>query len=232
MQLTVRDVSKCLDVSEGIVVRWVKQRSLPAQQVGGQYRFNRAEVLEWATSQQIKVSPELFAHADDDEPVPGLVSAIEAGGIHYRLRDSNKETALRALVAILPLPDTVDRQMLLGLFLAREALSSTGIGGGIAVPHVRRPIVLHVTRPMISVAFIERPVDFGAVDGQPVHALFCLISPTVQSHLKLLSRLSFALHDERFRGVVQRQGLAEEILAEARRVEAGLRPTPGGEAGA
>jgi len=227
LQLTVRDVSKYLNVSESTVTRWIKQRRLPAQHVAGQYRFNRAELLEWATANQVKVSLELFDHLEmEDEPVPSLAEALETGGIFYQLQDTNKERALRALVEALPLPDGMDRELLLRLFLAREASASTAIGGGIALPHVRNPIVLHVTRPMVTLCFLERPVDFGALDGKPVHVLFSLICPTMRSHLQMLSRLSFALHDARFREVVTRQGAREEILLEARRVEATL----GGEA--
>ena len=60
MQLIVRDVATFLSVTESTVVRWIKQRGLPAQYIGGQYRFHRAELLEWATANQIKVSVELF----------------------------------------------------------------------------------------------------------------------------------------------------------------------------
>src|SRR5947209_396918 len=117
MQLTVRDVGKFLNVSEATVTRWVKQRGLPAQHVGGQFRFNRSELLEWATANQIKVSVEMFDHLDtEEEPVPNLAEALEAGGIFYRLPDTNKERALRAMVQVLPLPDGVDRELLLRLF--------------------------------------------------------------------------------------------------------------------
>ncbi len=47
----------------------------------------------------------------------------------------------------LPLPEAIDRDLLLRLFLAREALASTAVGDGIALSHVRNPIVLHVSRP-------------------------------------------------------------------------------------
>lgn len=223
MQLTVRDVSKFLNVSDSTVTRWIKQRGLPARHVSGQYRFNRAELLEWATANQIKVSLELFDHLDtQDEPVPSLAEALEAGGIFYQLQDTIKDRALRALVQVLPLPDGIDRELLLRLFLAREASATTAIGGGIALPHVRNPIVLHVARPMVTLCFLERPVDFGALDGQPVQILFSLICPTMRSHLQMLSRLSYALHDAKFKEVVMRQGQREEILQEARRVEAVL----------
>src|SRR5213076_3370625 len=49
--------------------------------------------------------------------------------------------------SVMPLPAQVDRELLLGMLLAREALQSTGIGDGIAIPHVRNPIVLHVAHP-------------------------------------------------------------------------------------
>jgi PTS system nitrogen regulatory IIA component len=125
----------------------------------------------------------------------------------------------------LPLPEGFDRQILLTLFLAREELASTAIGGGIAIPHTRSPIVLHVSHPLVTLGFLENPVDFGALDGQPVHVLFSMVSPTVPLHLKVLSRLSFALHDPGFRKVVVDRGSPEAILAEARRVEDAL---PGG----
>jgi len=232
MQLTVREVGKFLSVSESTVVRWIKQRGLPAQHVGGQYRFNRAELLEWATANRIKVAAELFDHPDSPaEPSPSVAEALEVGGIFYQVQDTNKNQALRALVQLLPLPEGTDRDLLLHLFLAREASASTGIGDGIALPHVRNPIVLNVTRPMVTLCFLEKPVDFGALDGKPVQVLFSLVSPTMRCHLQLLAHLSFALHDAKFKEVVLRQGKREEILQEARRVEAGLAAPPAREAG-
>jgi nitrogen PTS system EIIA component len=229
MQLTVREVAGFLNATEATVTRWIKQRGLPAQYVGGQYRFNRAELLEWATANRIKVSVELFDRLEGDpEPPPSLVASLEAGGIFYQLPDTGKERALRALVGVLPLPDGTDRELLLRLFLAREAAASTGVGDGIAIPHVRNPIVLSVTRPLVTLGFLERPVEFGALDGKPVHVLFTLICPSMPTHLQMIARLSYALHDPRFKESVLNQRPREEILAEARRVEATLGVPAGG----
>lgn len=223
MHVTVREVSKFLNVSESTVTRWIKQHGLPAHYIGGKYHFHRTELLEWATANQIKVSVELFDHLEnEDEPVPNVAEALEAGGIVYQLQATSQEQALRALVQVLPIPEGIDRELLLRLFLARESSASTGIGDGIALPHVRNPIVLHVDRPSVTLCFLETPVDFGAMDGQPVHVLFSLICPTMRNHLQLLARLSFALHEGKFRDVVMRQGKREEILQEARRIEATL----------
>jgi PTS system nitrogen regulatory IIA component len=225
MQLTTRDVTKFFSVSESTVQRWVKNRGFPAHRVSGQFRFSRAELLEWAAAQQIQVSPELFDNLDEEAAMPvSLAGAMETGGIYYGVADSTKETSLRAMVELMPLPANLDRQALLNLFLAREALGSTAVGDGIAIPHVRSPLVLGVERPSITLCFLERPVEFGALDARPVGILFSMICPTVRFHLQLLSRLSFALHKSEFRGAVLRHAPKDEILHQARRVDAGLLP--------
>jgi PTS system nitrogen regulatory IIA component len=220
MQLNVRDVARLLNVAEKTVYRWISQGNLPAYRVNEQYRFNRAELLEWATARKINVSEDLLAEPESTStPLPTLSAALRAGGIVYRLEGHDKPTVLRALVENMRLPEEVDRDFLYRVLLAREALGSTGIGDGIAIPHVRNPIVLHVSQPSITLCFLENPIEFGSLDGQPVHTLFSLVSPTVRAHLHLLSRLAFALRDPIFRQQIQGQGLREQIMSEAHRVD-------------
>lgn len=223
MQLTVRNVSDLFRVSEKTVYRWINQGILPAYRMNDQYRFNRAELLEWATTRKMNVSAELFEEPESDAtPIPSLVEALQAGGIFYRLGGTDKESALRSVVEHMRLPDEVDRAFVLRVLLARERLQSTGIGDGIAIPHVRNPIVLHVSRPMIMLCFLDHAVGFDALDGKPVFALFSLISPTVRAHLRLLSRLAFGLNHPGFRDAVLRQASRDEILNEARQVESAI----------
>jgi len=220
MELTVRDVTRFFRVSESTVSRWIKRRGLPAHFVGGHYRFHRTELLEWATSNRVQISLELFDHTDSDsQPAQTLCESLEAGGIFYKLPGGDKNCALRALVQVLPLPEEVDRELVLQLFLAREATASTAVGDGIAIPHVRNPIVLHVGQAHLTIAFLKDPVDFGALDGKPVHVLFSIISPTNRIHLQLLSRLSFALQDGGFRTTVIDHASRVEIMRELNRVE-------------
>lgn len=231
MQLTVRNVAELLNVSEKSVYRWITEGNLPAYRVSGQYRFNRAEVLEWATAQKINVSPKIFDDLQPNGvPLPELAEALQAGGIFYRLGGNDKESVLREIVETMRLPEEVDREFLLQVLLAREALESTAIGDGIAIPHVRNPIVLHVAKPLVTLGFLERPVEFGALDGKPVHALFSVISPTVRAHLHLLSQIAFALRDPEFKSVIIQQGNREDILGNVRRVLSGIKRSSGKEA--
>jgi PTS system nitrogen regulatory IIA component len=219
MQLTVRDLTEMFSVSEATVTRWVKHEDLPAQRVSGQFRFNRFEVLDWAIAHKIRVQSNLVEPQVDAQPYVSLADALDAGGVHYKVPGEDQEAALRAVVSRLPLPEDFDREELLRLFAAREALGSTAVGDGIAIPHARRPIVLHVPRSLVTLCFLKRPIDYQAPDGKPVRILFSVISPTVTAHVQLLARLSRALHDPGFKKSVVGTKPREAILREARRVE-------------
>jgi len=228
MQLTVKDAARLLSVSEKTVYRWIKQQIIPVYRINEQLRFNRAELLEWATSRRIPVSPEIFLEAERPQaPLPTLTEALRAGGVAYRLGGHDKPSVLRALIDVMKLPDEVDREFLFQVLLARESLGSTGIGDGIAIPHVRNPIVLHVTKPLIALCFLEHPIPFGAIDGQPVTTLFALISPTVRAHLHMLSRLGFVLQHPPFRAALRQQASRDELMSLLACAEATLPATNG-----
>lgn len=108
------------------------------------------------------------------------------------------------------------------MLLARERLGSTALGDGIAIPHPRNPIVLHVPRPTATLCFFEHPPGFGALDGKPVHTLITLEGPTVKGHLRLLSRLAFCLRDPGLKALLAEQAGRESILTAFREVEGRL----------
>ena len=219
MQLTVKEAAAVLRVSEKTIYRWVKESKIPNYRVNEQYRFNRAELLEWATSQKVAVSADIYRE-DDTEGLVGLEEALRSGGIYYRIGGTDKESVLRSVVEVMHLPEEVDRQFLLQVLLARESLGSTGIGEGVAIPHVRNPIVMHIPRPTITLCFLETPIDFAAIDGKPVHILFTIVSPTIRGHLHLLSKLAFGLRDPGLSAALARQAGREDILQAVQRVEA------------
>lgn len=218
MNLRVKDAAALLHVSEKTVYRWVAQTKLPFYQVNNQYRFNRADLLEWATSNRVPLSPQIMEEPGDAF-IPSLAEAFQTGGIYYRVEGNDKASVLRNMVNILALPREVDRDFLYQVLLARESLGSTAIGGGIAIPHVRNPITLHVERPLIALCFLENPIDFQSIDGLPVHTLFTIVSPTIKAHLSLLSRLSFALRTTAFAETVSRIGSREEIVRAAEQTD-------------
>jgi nitrogen PTS system EIIA component len=229
MKLKVREAAKLLSVSESEIYRWVDAGEIPCSITNHQPLFSRAELLEWAMARRLPASVELFEEPDVEAAQPlRLADALAHGGVHHGIRGDDRESVLRSVVEHLPLPDEQDRALLVELLLAREALGSTAIGDGIAIPHVRSPLVFPGIHAAAALCYLESPVAFDAPDGRPVHSLFTLVSPTIRGHLQLLSRLSLALLDPGFKAAVLRKDNRDDIVAEAERVEAALaqRPTP------
>jgi PTS system nitrogen regulatory IIA component len=219
VDLKVRDVARLLNVSEQTVYRWARKGELPAHRIHDQYLFNRVELQEWAALNKHRVSLELFAPDGSVEQPAGLLAALEHGGIVYDLPGSRREEVLAAVAKLPAIPASVDRELLYQLLLAREALASTSVGGGIAIPHPRDPVVANVDQPLVFLCFLRQPVDFRALDGQPVKVLFLLLSPSVREHLRTLARLASALHDESVKKLLAAAAPSDAILGRIAAIE-------------
>lgn len=220
MLLEPSEAAQALNVDEKTVVRWIRKDGLPAEQLHGNYRINPVDLLEWATERGIKVNPALYKmHQADDLPLPTLSQSLEAGGIHCNVNGGDKETVLRNVVTLLALPPELDPEFILQVLLAREAMGTTAVGDGIAIPHVRNPILVQLPIPKISLSYLAEPVDFGALDGKPVQLLFTIITPTIRMHLHLLSKLAYCLRDDRLRQILGRECNPAAIMAAVREIE-------------
>ncbi len=220
MQLTLRQATSYLDVDEATIRGWIKKRGLPAHRINEQLYLNAVELWQWATENGITVSRRLLddaKHTGDD--VPPLSALLAAGGIHPDVGGDDKSGVLRDVVARLALPADLDRDFLIQVLEAREAMGSTGIGDGIAIPHARNPILLHVEQPLVALCLLRHPVEFDAVDGIPVHALFVVISPSIPAHLKILARLGLVLRDPDLRRLLKERAAADAISRRVRDME-------------
>jgi PTS system nitrogen regulatory IIA component len=220
VQITVPEAAAYLGVDEDTVRRWIADRDLPVHRVSERLHLNAIEVWEWAVDRGIPVSRSLLdeARRTPDE-VPPLARLLADGGVYRDLEGSDKQTILAGIVRELPLPAEVNRDHLLAILEAREAMGSTGLGDGIAIPHVRNPILLHVQRPLVSLFLLRRPVNFDAVDHKPVHAVFLVVSPSIPSHLRILAKLGMALRDPKLRDLLRRRAANDEILARFEELE-------------
>lgn len=218
MNLSIRDAAALLGVSEESVYDWARAGEIPHTKVNDQYRFDKTELLDWATSRQMPVDPVHFSGGE--AAMPSLCDSIEAGGIFHGVGGTDLKSVFESVVKVLRLPDHVDREYLLQILLAREASGTTAVGGGIAVPHTRSPIVLRIGKPTVTLCFLASPVDFGAPDGKPVDTLFTVVGATVRAHLHLLSRIAWCLHDRELRALIDAKAEPEPLLAGFKRVEA------------
>lgn len=219
MQLSVPEAAQLLQVPEDTVYKWIRDRGLPASQFNGRYHLNKVWLLEWAHDKGIPLALESGAE------LPTLAEALALGGAHAEIPGASKLAVLQGVVERLPLPPEVDRAYLIDMLWMREKQGSTGFGGGIAIPHTRGPILLHVPAPLVTVGYLREPVDFGALDGQPVSALFVLVTPTNRVHLHLLSRLGRVLQDAAFVRLVQARAALQPLLERVRAIEGATPPS-------
>ena len=226
MNLSIRDAASLLGVSEETVFELARHGDIPHARINDQYRFDKIELLDWATSRRMPVDPALLLEADG--VMPSLSDSLDAGGIFYSVGGGDLKGVFECVVKLLRLPEQVDRDYLLQILLAREASGTTGVGDGIAVPHTRSPIVLRIGRPTVTLCFLAEPVDFNAPDKKPVHTLFTIIGATVRTHLHLLSRIAWCLHDVELRGLIEAKADARALLDGFRRVEDSIAARSGG----
>lgn len=219
MQLSVSDVAMQLDVTEETVWGWIREGAIPFLRVNEQYRLSSSEVLEWAIARGHKLSPQGLrrarAHHGDT-----LAQALQAGGVHTLERPESRQALLTLLVEACSGLTAAEKTTVKGLLLASEALGPTGLGDGIAIPHVRTPIVTRGAPATVATWYLQHPVDyFHAPDGKPVHTLFFVATPTPRAHLHFVSELMMALHDDAFRLALSERAPLERLVAEASRID-------------
>lgn len=219
-ELSVREVAGLLGVPEKRIWRWVGENAIPHYRLRDDVRFNRVELQEWAHARGEVVRPEGAGGS------PQLADAIARGGIAREVPGGSRAEVLAAVAALPGVPAGVDRARLAELLVARERLASTGLGGGVAAPHPRDPLVVAVGAPTVVVALLARPVDFGAADGRPVETVALVLSPTVNDHLATLARLAFALRDGELRALLAARAPDAAILGRLRALEARLGTPP------
>ena len=127
------------------------------------------------------------------------------------LRGQNKKSILEELVAPVSEIANVNQEDLVKVLMERERLGSTGIGGGIGIPHGK---MKNIDSLILGFGLSRKGVDFESLDGQPTHIFFLLITPDNSTglHLKLLARISRILKDDPFKTRLLNATNGDEIL--------------------
>lgn len=225
MEIDIQKVAKLLRTPERTLRRWARQGKIPAQERDGSYVFQMEDLAKWARRRNIPLNPPPVREAANP-PVPefSLYAAIKLGGALFNVGGKDAREVLSTVSDLLPLPGGINPDALLEQLLEREDLASTGIGHGIAIPHPRHPMKGIPPGGMITTCFLQQEVDFNAVDGRPVFILFVILSRDTETHLKLLSRLSFCLRDTAFVHFLKECETTEALLAKIEEMEEQIKP--------
>jgi len=124
-----------------------------------------------------------------------MIDFLRPEAILASLKAASKKQALQDLARRAAELTGQHERFIFDVLLERERLGSTGVGRGIAIPHGKLP---HLQGVFGAFARLERPIDFDAVDEQPVDLVFLLLAPegAGADHLKALARISRMLRDE------------------------------------
>lgn len=125
---------------------------------------------------------------------------------------SSKKRALEALSRQIALGDpSLSPRAVFDCLLARERLGSTGLGAGVAIPHGRVPNLRHAVGAFIK---LKEPINFDALDSEPVDLMFGLLVPedSTEEHLQLLSLLAESLSDEQLKAKLRSDVSSEQAF--------------------
>lgn len=221
MDLELKDVAELLNVAEPTILEWLASGAIPAYRWNDHYRFNRSEIEDWLIQRSSHENFERVNNSLDtrDECVAtkagslqfGLYRALYRGEVLDKVPGETKEAIIRYTMQRMADRFHFDADVLAELFLDRERMMPTGLGFGIGVPHTR-DFLLDTHYDIIVTVFPKQPLDYGALDGVPVHTLFFLFACDDRSHLNLLSKVAHLSADEQTRNFFQTKPSKELLL--------------------
>lgn len=239
MDLKIKDVAELLNVSETTIRRWLMDGKIPAYRLNHQYRFSRIEIENWVMSCKLKQEAGFLPFAQQQiYPLPSepaepssqrggmqqfsLYRAIHKGDVLAQVAGETKEEIIKGTAQLIAPRLGLDADVIAELLLDREELMPTALNNGIAVPHTR-DFLLQDPFDIIVVVFPQHPIEYGALDGKPVHTLFFLFSSADKRHLHLLAKLAhLSSHDEALEFLRSKPG-KEEFLDYIRDWESQIR---------
>ncbi len=210
MDLKIKDVAELLSVSETTIRRWLTDGKIPAYRLNHQFRFSRTEIENWVLSCKMgKEKDEFNPFSETKNNLLNLKSdkakkllsqrigtqayslfrGIYKGGVINNVKGKTKEDVIKASVKVIAKSLALDEDVLSELLLDRENLMPTTLNHGIAVPHTR-DFLIPKSHDIVTVVYLNKPIDFGALDGGKVKTLFFLFACEDKRHLHLLAKIA------------------------------------------
>ncbi|AAS11568.1 DNA-binding protein/PTS system, IIA component [Treponema denticola ATCC 35405] len=195
-------------VSERTVYEWAQKGEIPAGKIGTVWRFKKDDIESWvderlassktSVSKQHKIVTENFLS-------PDRVVLLDYASKH--------DVLVMMSEVLAKAPQVKNSAELLDAILKREALMSTAVGRGIAIPHVR---LSSVTDLVMAVGISKRDIlDFDAVDGNPVRLVFMIAAANNQHdyYLQTISHFSAKLRNEELKSSLLNSTDPAEVYA-------------------
>lgn len=206
--LTIEEVAKYLRVSDRTVYEWAQKGEIPAGKIGTVWRFKRDEIENWVDERL--ASSKKAAPKNRELKPEAFLSPDRVVLLDYSAKN---DVLVKMSEVLASAPQVKNREDLLNSILKREAIMSTAIGRGIAVPHVR---LASVTDLVMAVGVSQKDIlDFDAIDGKPVRIVFMIAAANSQHahYLQTISYFSNKLRNEEIKNAVMSSKDTMEIYS-------------------
>ncbi len=220
--LTLAEVAEYLKLSDKTILKMVKNQEIPCAKIANQWRFSKGTLNDWLTS-KMEVIPQndlsrLIESEYDSVPLSRL---MDEENILLDLRSRDREGVIRELAERAHASQLIsDKDQFIKKLLEREELTSTAIGSGVAIPHLRQATADVVREAKIIIGLSKKGIDFASYDGEPTHLFFLLVSDSEVVHLRLLSKLSRILHQdgaiEELKSIRSKEGFIQYFVTKER----------------
>ena len=206
--LTIEEVARYLRVSERTVYEWAQKGEIPAGKIGTVWRFKKDDIESWIDERlaSSKTSvPKQHKIVTENFLSPDRVVLLDYVSKH--------DVLVMMSEVLAKAPQVKNSAELLDAILKREALMSTAVGRGIAIPHVR---LSSVTDLVMAVGISKRDIlDFDAVDGNPVRLVFMIAAANNQHdyYLQTISHFSAKLRNEELKSSLLNSTDPAEVYA-------------------
>jgi PTS system nitrogen regulatory IIA component len=186
---------------------------LPAQRVGGEWRFSRTEINQWLESQLASYDDSQLAalqRSGSSGPVLGSLLARES--VAVPLKAGTRASALRELLALAEATWQVyDPEAVYEAIRNREEQATTALPNGVAIPHPHRPLPAALGESVVAFGRTSSGIPFGAPDGSLTDLFFLVACRDDRTHLDVLTRLMRLLMRDGFLDQLRAAPSAEEV---------------------
>lgn len=147
-----------------------------------------------------------------------ILEVLQKDTINTELKSTDKNGVIEELVASVSKVTGKDSEELINVIMERERLGSTGIGGGIGIPHGK---LKNLESLVLGFGLSRKGVDFESMDGRPTHLFFLILTPENSTglHLKLLARISRILKNDSFKKKLLKATDSNEVYSIIREVD-------------
>lgn len=205
--MTLSELASYLKIAERTLLKMVHNNEIPAFKIASQWRFIKYIIDDWIFS-KMNLSENLQNSKDPD--FFSLSRLFTKDNVIFNINARSKKEALIELIAplaekkIIQHPDNYLEKL-----MHREGLLSTGLGNGIALPHIRN-IKENPVGPYVVAGISKKGFDFDSLDGKLTHMIFLIVSSEEATHLRLMSKISELFVDS----ITQEQILDTDDISE------------------